>query len=221
MKQKNNKLKIIDKFIKQSLLLLLLVLSFLVLPSFAKDLGRIGQVYSIKEMDIVDFIQIRLKQMQQNGELEKINNQMRETIKKRIERPASVKGISPTKTYRKWFVDPSITFEHDITDAEGKIIVKAGTVINPLNHASLKKAYLFYDGDDKAQIAWAIKKDKSLEGKGKLILVNGSIFEQGKILKKRIYFDQHGRLVSKFKIKHTPAAITQEETKFKVEELVP
>jgi len=194
---------------------------FHIQAAYAKDLGRVGQVYPIKEMDIVDFIYGRLKQMQQSGELEKINRQMIETAKAHTERPAPVVGISPTKTYRKWFVDPTITFEHDIKDIEGHAIVKAGTVVNPLSRTTLKNAYIFYDGDNKAQIAWVIKKDKLLRGKDKLILVNGSIAEQSNLLKKRIYFDQHGRLVNKFKIKHTPAVITQEGLKFKVEELVP
>ena len=189
--------------------------------AYAKDLGKVGQVYPIKEMDIVDFIYSRLNQMQQSGELEKINRQMVETAKAHTERPAPVVGISVTKTYRKWFVDPTITFEHDIKDAEGHAIAKAGTAVNPLGRATLKNAYIFYNGDNKAQVSWVIKKDKLLHGKDKLILVSGSVPEQSNLLKKRIYFDQHGRLTNKFKIKHTPAVVTQEGLQFRVEELVP
>jgi conjugal transfer pilus assembly protein TraW len=196
-------------------------LFIMVIPAHARDLGIIGQTYPIKEMDIIEFIHNRLNQMQQNGELAKIKNHMLTTVKKRMERPEPVYGITVTKKYRSWLIDPTVKFEHDISDAEGKVVVKKGTVINPFKNITLKKAYLFYAGDDKNQTAWAIKKDKELQSKDKLILINGSIIEQSKIFKKRIYFDQHGRLVTKFKIKHTPAIVTQEGMQFKVEELIP
>lgn len=189
--------------------------------SFAKNLGKIGQVYPIKEMDIVDLIHLRLKQMEQSGELAKINQRMLYKAKQRADRPLPVPDITPAKKYRTWLIDPAITFDQDIKDTEGKLIVKAGTVINPFMRISFKKALVFYDGDNKKQAAWALKKDQELQGKNKMILVNGSVSEQSNLLKKRIYFDQHGRLTTKFKIQHTPAIVMQAGLKLKVEELVP
>lgn len=202
-------------------IVLLVALVGVNVPIYAKDLGKIGETYPIKEIDLLDFIQTRLKQMQQSGELEKINKQMVETIKKRSDRPTPVKNVSPTKMYRKWFIDPSISIKNDITDAGGKIVIKAGTVVNPLSHASLKSIFMFYDGDNKVQVAWAMKQDKILKGKTKLILINGSIVEQINIFKKKILFDQNGLLINKFKIQHTPALASQEGLQIKIEEVVP
>jgi conjugal transfer pilus assembly protein TraW len=190
-------------------------------PAYAKDFGRIGQVYPIQEMDMLDFIQMRLKELQQSGKFEKIHDQMLKTVKTRVERPSPVKGILSTRVSRKWLITPSIAFKEEITDAKGQIIVKAGTVVNPLAHISLTKTLLFYDGDNKTQVAWAMKQDKLLKGRDKLILVRGSIAEQNRIFKKNVFFDQHGRLVSKFKITHTPAIVAQEGMQLRVEELVP
>lgn len=221
MRMDKPKIRITTIVFLPTLLTLVLVINFLAVSVYAKDCGKLGQVYPIKEMDIVEFIRSRLKQMQISGELDKINKQMVEVAKARIARPTPAPDISSTKTYRQWYIDPTITFDHDIKDAAGNYIVKAGTTVNPFKSILLKKAYLFYDADNKAQVVWAIKQDKLLRGQDKLILVNGSIVEQIKLLKKRIYFDQHGRLVSKFKIRHTPAIVTQEGLQFKVEELVP
>ena len=190
------------------------------MPVYAKDLGKIGETYPIKEIDLLDFIQTRLKQMQQSGELEKINKQMVATIKKRSYRPTPVKEISPTKAYRKWFIDPSVSIKNNILDAEGKVIVKAGTVVNPFNHVTLKSTFIFYDGDNKSQVAWAMKQDKLLKGRTKLVLINGSIVEQINIFKKKVLFDQNGQLVNKLKIQHTPALAAQEGLQIKVEEVV-
>lgn len=200
---------------------LLLIFTVTSSVGLAKNLGKIGQVYPIKEMDMVDFIHLRLKQMEQSGELAKINQRMLNQTKQRADRPLPVPDITPTKKYRTWLIDPSITFDQDIKDVEGKLIVTAGTVINPLTRIAFKKALIFYDGDHKKQVAWALKKDQALQGNNKMILVNGSVSAQSNILKKRIYFDQHGRLTTKFKIQHTPAIVTQAGLKLKVEELVP
>jgi conjugal transfer pilus assembly protein TraW len=207
----------------RQVLITFLLLMFIMTSSvsFAKNLGKIGQVYPIKEMDIVDLIHLRLKQMEQSGELAKINQRMLYKAKQRADRPLPVPDITPAKKYRTWLIDPSITFDQDIKDTEGKLIVKAGTVINPFMRISFKKALVFYDGDNKKQAAWALKKDQELQGKNKMILVNGSVSEQSNLLKKRIYFDQHGRLTTKFKIQHTPAIVMQAGLKLKVEELVP
>ena len=206
------------KFLAIIFLTIFLVIS---VSTYAKDFGKIGETYPIKEVDLLDFIQTRLKQMQQNGELEKINKRMIEKAKLHFDRPNPIKGITTTKVYKKWFIDPSIKIENDIVDVEGRIIAKAGTVINPLKQISLRSAFIFYDGDNKSQVTWAIKQNKLLKGKVKLILINGSIIEQVKILKKKIFFDQHGRLINKFKIQHTPAIVAQEGLQMKVEEVIP
>ncbi len=201
--------------------ILLTTLLSLGIPTYAKDLGRVGQVYPIKEMDLLELIQTRLKTMQQSGELEKLQKEAVERIKKHADRPTPVNNILPATKYRKWFIDPSTVISNDIKDTEGKVIAKAGTRINPLRHVSLRSVFLFYDGDNKSQVSWALKQNELLKGKTKLILVKGSITEQFKIFKKKVLFDQHGRLVDRFKIRHTPALAMQDGMQIRLEEIVP
>lgn len=187
----------------------------------AKDLGVVGRVYPIKEMDFLDFIQMRLLKLQQNGTLAKLNNQMVETVKKHVERPIPVAGNARTRQYKTWDYDPSVMIPYDIKDASGNVLTPAGTIANPLKTVSLKTALIFYDGDDKEQIDWAIRTDKKLYGKDKLILVNGSVAQQSKVFNRVLFFDQQGRLTNKFKIQHVPAIVTQNGLQLKVEEIVP
>jgi conjugal transfer pilus assembly protein TraW len=199
---------------------LITLLLVIVHSVYAKDLGQVGQVYPIKEVDLLEFIQTRLKQMQQSGELDRLQKEFTEKSRKKADRPKPVQGISVTRKYRKWFIDPSTIVTNDIKNADGKVIIKAGTTVNPLSHASLRTTFIFYDGDDKSQVAWAINKDKELKGKTKVILVRGSLTEQFRLFKKKIFFDQYGRLVERLKIQHTPAIATQDEMQIRVEEVV-
>src|SRR3546814_19287564 len=66
---------------------------------------------------------------------------------------------------------------------------------------------VFVDGDDAAQLAWAISRYTDL--KAKIIFVNGSPIEQMTAKQRRFYFDQEGRLTGTFGIEHTPAVVSQ------------
>ena len=144
--------------------------------------------------------------------------------RKRLDRPEPVIGLLTTKSYRNWLIDPSIKIAADIKDNEGRIITKAGNIINPLAYVTLRSTFLFYDGDNKVQVNWVkehLRKLNNEAKKTKLVLINGSISEQGKVFNRRIYFDQKGILTNKLSIKHVPAILTQNGNKLKVEEVVP
>lgn len=206
--------------------IVVLALSLLVGAVHAKNIGKYGETYPIKETDMLELIYSRLTHLQQTGELEKINKKMVSNTKKRLDRPEPA-GLPTTKSYRQWLVDPSIKISKDILDHKGRIIAPAGTIINPLAYATISSTFLFYDGDIKVQVNWVMEQLRKLNQeakkgkKVKLVLVNGSISEQGKLFNRRIYFDQKGILTTKFAIKHVPAILTQSGMKIKVEEVVP
>jgi conjugal transfer pilus assembly protein TraW len=114
-----------------------------------------------------------------------------------------------------------MALKSDITDELGNVIIKSGTKVNPLTHTSLRSILLFYDGDVKDQVNWAIRQDRFFQGKTKLILVNGFISKQIQLFKKRIYFDQYGRLTNKLQIKYVPAIARQEGLRIRVQEVLP
>lgn len=192
-------------------ILLMVALTITLLPAYSKDLGVYGETYPIAEQDFLELIHERLKAQEAKGELQNLQNKLIKIATSRIDRPKQVSKISKATENRIWVFDPTLEVKSDIKDPNGNVIIKAGTKTNPLDIVSLTQTLIFYDADDEKQVIWAQKLDKKLEGKTKLILVNGSIFSQVKLFQKAIYFDQGGILTGHFSIKHVPATVTQTE----------
>jgi conjugal transfer pilus assembly protein TraW len=189
--------------------------------SYAKDLGVVGQIYSIKETDLLEFIQKRVNVMQQNGEWNKLQDRWRDNVSKHTDRPLAVSKIRKTIAAKLWKYDPSISVPYDLKDSEGKVFAEAGTRVNPLSFRSLHTALVFYDADDNEQIDWVKKINKKYAGKTKLILVNGSVSQQEKIFHQPIYFDQQGRLTTIFHITQVPAVVYQDGMDLAIAEVIP
>lgn len=213
---------------KISEILFMTVILFIILtglcmfhPTYGKDLGVMGETYPIMEMNFLDFIQSRATKILQTGEWKMIQENAEQKAKKLRDRPHPVEGISRTTDAKSWYFDPSIVLDNDIKSYDGKVIALKGTRVNPLVYISLSKVLLFYNSDGPVQIRWAKTQDKKFNGKTKLILINGSILNQEKQLKKVIYFDQEGKLTTHFGIKHVPAMVLQDGLKLTILEVVP
>jgi len=185
------------------------------------DLGVIGPVYKIREQDFLEYIRNKLTVMQRSGELRRLQQQELEQARKRIERPAPVPGMTRTVKPHVFYIDPSLSVEHAIRDAEGRIIAMPGTKVNPFDYLTMSKHLLFIDGDDADQVKWAVAMDKRYGGHVKTILVSGSPIELMKRWKRRVYFDQHGILSQRLHIRHVPAIVSQDKKRLRVAEVLP
>ncbi len=185
------------------------------------DLGVIGPVYKIREQDFLEYIRNKLATMQRSGELHQMQQQELEQARKRIERPAPVPGMTRTVKPHVFYIDPSLSVEHAIRDAEGRIIAMPGTKVNPFDYLTMSKHLLFIDGDDADQVKWAVAMDKRYGGHVKTILVSGSPIELMKRWKRRVYFDQHGILSQRLHIRHVPAIVSQDKKRLRVAEVLP
>ncbi len=169
-----------------------------------------GPVYPIAEQDMLLTIEQRLQALEESGELARIEEDAKARYRAYVKRPKGV-HLPRAKKNRTYYVDPSLTVPYDIRDHEGRIIHPAGTTVNPLDYITLSKRLLFFDGDDPVQVEWAqsmiVKDPLSV----KAILINGPIMALMKQWKTRLYFDQHGRLVSLFGIKAVPATAAQDK----------
>jgi len=139
----------------------------------AKDLGVHGHLYTIAEQDFLEFIQARLGQLQQSGELEQLQLTWQKQAQQKAIRPQPVKGLSPTTQERTWVIDPSITLSTDLKDHMGNTIIPAGNQFNPLDRVSLRQDLIFFNSDDEAQRDWAQRIVEVNQRKPKLILVQG------------------------------------------------
>ena len=190
----------------------------LALPASAKDYGRQGAVFPVIEADLLSVIHQRLTAMQASGEIDRANRQLAERTAAKVRRPAAVPGIVTAEQERRWLFDPTITVGQDLRDARGRVIVAAGTRVNPLDTVPLRQKLVFLDGDDAGQVAWAMRSTTALNAK--LILVRGSPFALMKADQRRFYFDQQGTLTRRLGIRAVPALVEQQGRALLVRELV-
>jgi conjugal transfer pilus assembly protein TraW len=91
--------------------------------------------------------------------------------------------------------------------------VQDGAHIAPLEHVSWGQPLVFIDGQDDAQVAWALKQN------AEIVLVQGSPVTLSEKHSKWFYFDQAGVLTKKFGITQVPAIVSQEAQRLKIEEI--
>ena len=201
----------------------------------ARDFGKYGVTSEIKEEGFLAMITRKLKSV----DMTSVQKNMQQLAEGRVNEPTPVRGITKTKIARSFTFDPTYTLQEDIHLPCGKLLHKAGTKVNPLDHMELARKMIFIDARDEAQAKWlknqielrrkefAAKekdRDQKVEGKDEkeelvIILVAGRPFELQESLDKVVYFDQNGELTSRVGIKQVPAIVTQENKLLRIEEV--
>ncbi len=181
----------------------------------AKDLGCHGEVFKIKEESLLEVIKARLLKMQENGSLATYQKQLAEHAKQKALNPDPVKGIQHTKIPRVYYYDPTIILPQDLRNHEGRVFARRGDRANPLQITHLTKWMLFIDGDDQAQVRWALLHPLN----SKIILIQGRPLELEQTHGRRFYCDQLGLLTKKLGITQVPARVSQEGVQLKIEEV--
>lgn len=184
----------------------------------AKDYGVFGKTFVIDEMDFLEYIQQKMLVMQESGELKQAQSAFKQRVKAHLLRPTPTR-LPRAQENRTWLFNPELLVPYDVKDSQGHVIVKQGTVINPLEKVGLSSTLLFFDGDDKAQVAW-VNHALTEHKKVKLILTSGSVKDMANHFKQAIYFDLNGFLVAKFQIKALPATVLQDGMRLEVCEVL-
>jgi len=175
------------------------------LTAQAQDHGQMGQTWPVIEPDLLSVIKARLDHAQETGKLDEMNRQFAAKVKNRVMRPVPVSGMARAEETRSWEFDPAIVVENDIRDHQGNLIAARGQRVNPLATSGLSKKLVFVDGDDPAEVEWAL--GHGPDERAKIIFVDGSPFESMRTHQRRFYFDQEGKLSSHFGITRTPALV--------------
>lgn len=176
--------------------------------TYCSDLGIQGTVYKIEEENLLEYILAKTEKITLPNQ-EELRKKQIETFKKpqRIE----LGEASENKVY---FFDPTVRVQEDIKDEKGLIVVKKGTIFNPLKTVSLNYDLIFFDGTNKEHLQWAKGNPTA-----KWILVNGDPIELENELNRPIYFDQAGAITKKLKIQNIPAKVSQKGLNLKIEEI--
>jgi conjugal transfer pilus assembly protein TraW len=186
------------------------------MPAAARDYGQQGTVWAIAEPDLLSQIHARLAALEASGATKKLNERLKQRTIARVNRPSPVAGLVRAEAPRTWLFDPTIAVADNITDDKGRVIIAAGTRVNPLDSVPLRQALVFLDGDDPEQLAWATKTYAG--NKAKFILVAGAPLELMKARQRRFWFDQEGKLVRRFGIRAMPAVVEQQGRQLQIRE---
>jgi conjugal transfer pilus assembly protein TraW len=188
---------------------------------YGTDFGVEGQTFVVAEESFVVMLKKRLEQVDMEQEQLKIQQRAKESVNN----PKPVSAIKPAANGRVFYFDPTYTLDKDAVLPCGRILHRAGTRVNPLEHMQLERRMFFVDARQQEQISW-LKEQLQHKKQGlvdRVILVDGSVFkmqdELGVEHADKVYFDQHGELTSKFGIHHSPAEVMQEGSKLKIEEV--
>ncbi len=185
----------------------------------AQDLGVIGPVYPIAEPSLLDVILAKLRAASEDGTLARLQREALTRIRQGIDDPAPVAGLVRTRHPRHFHHDPSIVVQEAISDAEGRVVVPPGTVVNPLDTVPLSQALLFFDARDRDQVAEARKLIDARHGQVKPILTGGSYLELMRRWRRPVYYDQQGVLTTRLGIRQVPALVTQDGRRLRIDEL--
>jgi conjugal transfer pilus assembly protein TraW len=193
----------------------------LVSGAHAEDLGTIGPTHAIVERDLIEVIKSRLLRMEKTGDLARVQEDYKRRVVEGIERPKPLQGIRPTETARTFYLDPTWTLERNVVDEKGTMLFAAGTKINPFEYDRMSKTLLFFDAGSKTQVAFARRFMAESTTPVKPILVGGEPLKLMREWKREIFFDQGGTLTRRFSITQSPAVVSQEGQRLRVDELRP
>ena len=196
---------------------LALVALLIALPVHAVE--TIGPIYEILEPDMLEEILRNLQDQERKGILAKKKKDAIERSTRSIEEPPAVEGLRTTTKARSFYWDPTVVANENILDNEGRIVVAAGTKVNPLDYVAMPQHFFFFDGKDASQVSMAQSIDKHYDGRVKLIMTSGRVLDLTRKWKKQIFFDQGGVLIRKFGIQQVPALVYQEGRVLRIDEM--
>ena len=204
-----------------SLASLLLCLTVIPNCSLASDLGVVGPTYEIAERDLIEVMKDKFRRMEKSGELAKAQENYKKQVVEAVEKPKPVPGISSTETARTFYVDPTWTLDRNVVDEKGNLLFPAGTKVNPLDYAPLSQLLLFFDQRERSQVAFAKRFIEQSSARVKPILVGGEPLKLMRQWKREVFYDQGGVLSRKFLLKQSPAIVSQDGKRLRIDEIRP
>ncbi len=182
-----------------------------------RDFGVFGSTFPVFEKNIINVLKDKMNSEAGRKLLGIIEEKHKLIAKEKHYIPKAVHGLKPTKTKNSYVFDPSISLSNDLSDHQGTVFYKAGTLLNPLDTMTLTKSYVFIDGTRPKQIDWVKKMIDEKEVI--IILVDGDPLKIMKDHEIEVFFDQDGEMTNRFQLMHVPCVMEQEGKKLRITEL--
>lgn len=179
-------------------------------------MGTHGQVYPIREPDMLEVIEHRARNFVEDGRYERWKDESIARARRSYMEPPPA-PVQNAERDRDWLFDPSISLPESITDENGQVLMAAGTRVNPLDYVALGEPLLFFDGRDPKQVAWAAM--QLSKGSAKPILTAGPWIEVSRKLGRQAFFDMSGAMLARLGIEGVPAIVVQEGSALRIREI--
>ena len=194
----------------------------------AEDLGSKAKTFPI-DRDGREQLKDVVRGKEASGELDQFWKTFQQRNIAAIKNPAPL-GIKSDYKARTELRELKFVIPADYRDDRGQVIVKRGTIVEPLKVQPLTQGLIFIDGRDQRQIDYAIARGKAEPLK--IVLTAGSPFDLrvkyknadwrgGKTIP--FYFDQRKMIISSLNrlygidINSVPVALTQRGDKLQLE----
>jgi len=151
----------------------------------AKDLGRVGRVYTIVETTLCGNRETAHERPPQNN---------------RIALPATTRA-------GEQFLDLSYIVPRDISDAEGNVLFSKGYRFNPLQHRRFR-TMIVINGADQRQAQWAAGLEASADVMTRIVITEGEKANLAGRFRQSVYY-LHPQVAERYRITSVPTIIRQ------------
>lgn len=196
--------------------------------AWGEDLGSKAAVFPIDRDGREQFRDV-IRAKKGTGELGSFWKDLQQKNIAVIKNPSPL-GIESKYTPRSEFRDLKFVVKTDFLDEKGRIVVKRGTVVEPLRANPLTQGLIFIDGRDERQVAYAIARGRTEPLK--IVLTAGSPFDLRVKYQNSpwrgtktipFYFDQRKMIINSLNrlygidINSVPVALTQRGNQMQID----
>ncbi len=171
--------------------------------------------YPILERDLQVVMQERFR----TTDMRPFQRELESKVKERLKAGPGLALPVATES-RTFAVDLTQRIDHDIANHDGSaVVVKAGTVVNPLAHLTYRHRLIVIDGRDPKQVAFAKEQIRHYGAYAvKVLLTEGDFEVVANALHDRVFWLQP-EILSRFHLAHVPSVVTQNGPLLQVEEV--
>lgn len=187
------------------------------------DFGEYGPTVEVSERNLLDEIEERYNAL----DMEKRKQQ---AVARFWERQ-DFQSLPQATEDETWYIDPTVRVNEDITNPNGEVLARAGTVVNPLRNAPMHATYITFDATSVEQLEFVERYLSENSFSGTVMLITSRI-DRGEgwdhlqslrdNFQREIYMLQK-EMVSRFGIKALPTVISTDMEKYalKIQQFTP
>ncbi|WP_371765563.1 conjugal transfer protein [Massilia sp.] len=194
----------------------------------AEDLGARGRTVPV-DRDAREQMKDVIRRKEANGDVDRFWSNYRAKVIDAVKHPAPL-GVPTDARVRTELHELRFVMPQDYVDQIGRVVVRRGTVIEPLKIQPLATGLIFIDGRDEAQIQYALA--ASQRERLKIVLTAGSPYDLRVRFKDTMwngtptvpfYFDQRKQIINTLQrlyginLRSVPAKLTQKDSRLQIE----